>query len=86
MAHPTLANEALKVLFELRESALDGYSLLAKTGLKKDVLIKALSELLAQKIVIVKGELAEERIGDTYVSVRPSARGYADMMLQFKLP
>ncbi len=85
MAGPSLTNEALKVLLALRDSALDGYSLLSKTGLQRNTLVTALSELLARNIVIVKGELEKDRVGDVYVSVRPSARGYTEM-LQFMLP
>ncbi len=81
---PAASDDALKILMALRESAADGYSLLSKTRLDRDALTKALGELLAQKIIFVKGELETARIGEVYVSVRPSARGYADMMLQFK--
>ncbi|MBI4246189.1 MAG: hypothetical protein HY728_02650 [Candidatus Rokubacteria bacterium] len=81
---PPVTDDAFKILLALRESAADGYGLLSKTRLDPKALAKALGELLAQKIVIVKGELDPERIGETYVSVRPSARGFADLMVQYK--
>lgn len=82
MAAPSDA--AVKVLLALRDRPSDGYGLMAETGLDPAELAKVLGELLAQSIVFVKGDLDPTRIGEAHVSVKPSARRYADMMLQFK--
>lgn len=81
---PQVSDDALKVLLALRESAAEGYGLMSKTQLSPDALIKALRELQNQGIIFVKGELEPARVGDAYASVRPSARGFADMIVQYK--
>ena len=54
---------------------------MSKTGLDPQTLASVLRELLAKKMIFVTGELEPARVGDAYISMRPSARGYVDMML-----
>jgi hypothetical protein len=81
MRAPNLSENALKVLQPLRERAMDGYSLQSRTGLTPDELATALQELRSQELIIVKGELIPDRIGDAYCYVPPDALGYADVLL-----
>ncbi len=78
MAEPL--SDTAKVLLALREGAAEGYALMSKTGLDRDTLANVLRELLAKDIIFVRGELEPERVGDAYVSVRPSARGRVEQM------
>jgi hypothetical protein len=81
MRAPNLTEDALKVLQPLRERAMDGYSLRSRTGLTPDQLAQALLELRSQDLIIIKGELIPDRIGEAYVYVPPDALGYADVLL-----
>jgi len=69
----------LKVLQAVRRSAMDGYSLLSTTGLGPQDLVDALLKL--EGLINVKGELVEARIGEAYVALPPSNRGFVDMVL-----
>ena len=69
-----------KVLLALRDGAAEGYALMSKASLDKATLAEVLRGLLAQEIIFVKGELDPERVGDAYVSVRPSARARVEQM------
>jgi hypothetical protein len=80
MAAPPRDNTT-KVLLALRDGAAEGYALMSKTSLDHSALAEALRELLAQEIIFVRGDLGPERVGDAYVSVRPSARGRVEQML-----
>ena len=73
-------SDTVNVLHVLREGAAEGYALLSKTGLDRNALARVLRELLAKDIIFVRGELEPERVGDAYVSVRPSARGQVEQM------
>ena len=64
----------------LRESSMDGYSLLSKTGIGEDKLVEMLQTKLS-RIVTVQGDLTQERIGRAYLSILPSARGEAERVL-----
>jgi DNA-binding IclR family transcriptional regulator len=81
MQAPTLSDEALKVLRALRERALDGYSLMSKTGLDRTKLYEGIRELVGLDLVNLKGDLNPELIGEAYLVVPPSVFGYADMLL-----
>lgn len=81
MQTPTLSDEALKVLRALRERALDGYSLMSKTGLDRTKLYEGIRELVGLDLVNLKGDLNPELIGEAYLVVPPSVFGYADMLL-----
>jgi hypothetical protein len=70
-----------KALLALRDGAAEGYALMSKTGLDRETLADRLSELLAKAIVFLRGDLGPDRIGDAFVSLRPSARGYTDRSL-----
>ena len=68
------------ILRNLRESSMDGYSLLSKTGIDEEKLVAILQTKLS-RIVTVQGALPKERIGKAYLSIRPSARGEAERFL-----
>lgn len=69
-----------KVLLALRDGAAEGYALMSKAGLDRQALADVLRELLAKEIIFVRGELDPDRVGDAYVSVRPSARSRVEQM------
>jgi hypothetical protein len=69
-----------KVLLALREGAAEGYGLMQKTSLDRQALADVLRQLLGQDLIFLKGELDPERVGDAYVSLRPSARSRVEQM------
>ena len=73
----------LRVISVLRDSAMDGYRLMSRTGLDEGTLSAVLLEL--QSIIGVKGELSTKKVGEAYLYVRPEARDMADMMLASRL-
>jgi hypothetical protein len=79
-------SDTAKVLLALREGAAEGYSLLSRTGLPPDLLSTVLRGLLAREMIFVKGGLEPDRIGDAYISMRPSARSLAEQMLYKEMP
>ena len=70
----------MKVVRALRESAMDGYRLMARTGLAAGDLVTAVSSI--PSVVGVKGELIETRVGEAYLFVFPNAIGVAEMMVK----
>lgn len=70
-----------RVLLTLREGAAEGHRLLANMGRDRDTLAAVLCKLLATQTIFVTGELEPDRVGDTYVSLRPSARGHVEKLL-----
>jgi hypothetical protein len=68
------------IIRTLRESSMDGYSLLSKTGIDEDKLVKMLRTKLS-RIVTVRGDLTKERIGRAYLSIPPNAGQEADRVL-----
>lgn len=85
MANPPSVDEikaaTTRVLLTLREGAAEGHRLLANTGRDRDTLAAVLRHLLATDIIFISGELEPDRVGDTYVSLRPSARGRVEQLL-----
>jgi len=73
----------LRVVSVLRDSAMDGYRLMSRTGLDEEALSAVLLEL--QSVIGVKGELSAKKVGEAYLYVRPEARDMADMMLASRL-
>jgi len=74
-----VSDAKLRIVGVLRDSAMDGYRLMSRTGLDEDTLSAILLEL--QSIIGVKGELSAKKVGEAYLYVRPEARDMADMML-----
>ena len=68
------------IIRTLRESSMDGYSLMQRTGIDEDKLVEVLQTKLS-RIVTVQGDLTKERIGRAYMSILPSARGEAERVL-----
>ena len=81
MRRPELSEGALKVLRAARGRAIDGYSLMSKTGLHAEQLNSAIRELVDEDLVSTRGELDPKVIGDVYLVVPPTAFGYADYLL-----
>ncbi|HLW72092.1 MAG TPA: hypothetical protein VKS22_15885 [Candidatus Binataceae bacterium] len=75
------SDEALRVLDVLGEKASDGYAVMSKAGLKPDELVRALKELPTY-LVMVKGELIPDRVGDAYLVLLPNARDYANSLVR----
>ena len=71
---------ALRVVRALRESAMDGYRLMARTQLDPQSLVNA--ALSVASVVGVKGELIPDRVGEAYFFVFPNALAAADMMVK----
>jgi hypothetical protein len=80
-AQLTLSDPALKVLDTLRESAADGYTVMGRTGLTPDQLSTALKEI-PTSLLMVKGELNPERVGEAYLAIPPDARKYAEFLVR----
>ena len=78
---PTLSDEATKILHALRERALDGYSLMSRTGLDRQKLYEGIRELVGLDVVSFRGDLNPELIGEAYLIVPPTVFGYVDMLL-----
>jgi hypothetical protein len=80
MAAPDVQEHALRVVRVLRESAMDGYRLMARTGLQPGDLVTAVASI--PSVIGVKGELIDSRIGEAYLFVLPNAMGVADLMVK----
>jgi len=78
---PVTESDRLKVLLALRDGAAEGYSLLSKTGLGAEQVTEVLRELQAKNMIFVTGEVSPQRVRDAYISLRPSARDYVEMMI-----
>jgi hypothetical protein len=74
------SDSTVKVLLAMRDGAAEGYALMAKTSLDRTELASVLRELLAKDMIFVQGALEPDRVGDVYVSLRPSARGRVEQM------
>jgi hypothetical protein len=72
---------ALKVLDYLRETAADGYTVMKRTGLNAQQLSAALRGL-PPSLLIIKGELDPERVGEAYLAVPPDALKYAEYLVR----
>lgn len=81
MEPPLTDPNALKVLQVIRERATDGYTVMTRAGVKPEELSKALMELHDRGCVSIKGDPRPDRVGETYLSVPPSALGYVDFLL-----
>ena len=76
-----LSEGALKVLNEVRDRSMDGYTVMYRTRLSPADLETAVRELVGQKLLEVKGELYATDIGEAVLYVPPQAKGYADFVL-----
>ncbi len=61
----------------LKNQALDGYTLMAKTRLKPEELVRAVEPLLGQSLVIVKGELFGPDVGEAFFAIPTGSMEYA---------
>lgn len=73
--------QALKVLAALREKAMNGYSLLQKSSLKRHELEGSLRELTSQALVRATGDISAERMGESFFSIPMDALDYVDQLL-----
>lgn len=81
---PTLSENALRILHELRERAMDGYTVMSRTRLSQEELREALkefSQLSGPPLVKVKGDASGPAVGAAYLWVPPDAKGDADFLL-----
>jgi hypothetical protein len=76
-----LSAEAQRVLRALAERAMDGYALMAVTGLKQNEVETAVTSLLDLGLIRVEGTLQAEEFGKAYLWVPPSVQGKADFLL-----
>jgi hypothetical protein len=81
MEPPPLSTPAKRVLSVLRESAMDGYVLLSKSGVTTAELSEAALELIDRGLIVIKGEPTSERVLESYMYVPPNAIGYVDVLL-----
>ena len=77
----SLSQDALKVLDALRESAADGYTVMNRTGLDASRLSAALKEF-SPSLMIIRGELNPDRVGEAYLAIPPDARKYAEFLVR----
>ncbi len=73
--------EALRVLDVLGEQASDGYTVMSKARLTPEQLVSALKEI-PTNLVMVKGELIPDRVGEAYLVLPPNARAYANSLVR----
>jgi hypothetical protein len=78
---PELSENALKVLRLVHGEAMDGYTVMARTGLTAEQLESALRELVGSSLVAVKGEAYGRAVGESYLWVPPDVQGYVGFML-----
>jgi hypothetical protein len=76
-----LSDPALRVLEVLLEKAMDGYTVLSRTGLDVGTLAEALRDLKAESLIDMKGDLSPDRVGEAYIWVPPNAKSYANLLL-----
>ncbi len=76
-----LTDTATRVLSALRESAMDGYTLLSKSGVSTTELSAAARELLGRGAIEIRGDVNPERVRESYMYVPPNAIGYVDYLL-----
>jgi hypothetical protein len=76
-----LTPNALKVLDAPRERAADGYTVMSRTGLKADELSAALKEI-PESLLMIKGELSPDRVGEAYLAIPPNAQKYAEFLVR----
>jgi hypothetical protein len=78
---PAPSESAVRLLREVVREAGDGYTLMHRTGLKRDEFQKAVGELLKYTLVEVKGDTSLERVGESYFYVPLTAQGRAEFFL-----
>lgn len=78
---PNFSPEALRVLDVLGEEAADGYTVMSKAGLTPEQLVSALKEI-PPSLVMVKGQLIPDRVGDAYLVLPSNARAYANSLVR----
>lgn len=76
-----LSESAQRVLRVLASRAMDGYTLRSRTKLTPDNLTSALEELVNRSLVVVKGELVPDSVGEAYLTVTREAKGYLQYVL-----
>jgi hypothetical protein len=77
----TFSPEALRVLDVLGDQASDGYTVMRKAGLTPEALVSALKEI-PQDLLIVKGELIPDLVGEAYLVLPSNARAYANTLVR----
>jgi hypothetical protein len=71
-----------KVLSTLLNQAMDGYTLMSKTGLNNQQLADVVAELVGSSLVSVQGGVNPNQIGEAYLGVPPSAAGTVEFILK----
>jgi hypothetical protein len=85
MQQQKFSPQALRVLDVLSEQASDGYTVMSKAGLTADQLVQALKEIPTD-LLIIKGELIPDRVGEAYLVLPPNARAYANSLVRSSGP
>jgi hypothetical protein len=81
MAAKQLGPDALKVLDALRQTAADGYTVMSRAGLNAEQLSAALKEI-PPSLLIIKGEINANLVGQAYLAIPPDARQYAEYLIR----
>ena len=79
---PQLSENAMKVLRLLRNSAMDGYTVMAKTKLTKEDLSQVIRELTSSSLIGIKGDLESPAVGEAYLWVPPDTQKYVDFLFR----
>ncbi len=82
MAATVLSKAAKDVLREVSGRPMDGYTLLARTGLNQQGLGEVAYELTDRSLIKVEGKTQPEAIGEAYFWVPPSAKGEAKFLVE----
>lgn len=78
---PALSEQAIRLLNEITRESGDGYTLMSRTGLNATDLAAAVTQLRAQGVIEVKGDVTPGRIGEAYFYVPLPAQGRVDFLL-----
>jgi hypothetical protein len=79
---PTLGPNTSRILDALLEQAMEGYSLLSKTGLSNEEALKAIEYLKSRDLLAMEGEMNADSIRRAYFYVPTGAKGTAKLAVQ----
>lgn len=75
-------DNARSVFQVLIQDAASGYSVMKQTGLTADDLVGALKTLMKFSLVVVKGNLSPDSVGEAYLASDPSRMANAEILLR----
>jgi hypothetical protein len=76
----TISDNARKLLESLKLGGADGYTLMKRSGMNEAELIGAIRDL-PPSMLIVKGALNPQEVGESFMAISPDAKGDALLLL-----